>query len=263
MQPVPSWSSPSAKTWNLTRCRSASVPSNSRHSKALPIPGDGGAERVCGVRLSRGDVDGHDGDLDLRIVGERGAQLMEGYVVEVGAGRGECVRHLIRSCVACPRRRHGRAVPADEPYMAQGHTRGVAGESADKPDSVPAPERRRRPSVWDLRCRRPRAAYLVLGGPPGTHLLGLAPDGVYLAADVTAGAGALLPHPFTLTSCRVTGDQMPRHRSRRRLAVCSLWHCSARRRAWGLPSVLPCGVRTFLDGHEGRRGRLADSPQPA
>ena len=35
-----------------------------------------------------------------------------------------------------------------------------------------------------------------------THLLGLAPDGVYLAASVAAGAGALLPHPFTLTGTR-------------------------------------------------------------
>jgi len=30
-------------------------------------------------------------------------------------------------------------------------------------------------------------------------LLGLAPGGVYLASDVTAGPGELLPHPFTLT----------------------------------------------------------------
>jgi len=32
-----------------------------------------------------------------------------------------------------------------------------------------------------------------------THRLGLAPEGVCLAADVAAGAGALLPHPFNLT----------------------------------------------------------------
>lgn len=30
-------------------------------------------------------------------------------------------------------------------------------------------------------------------------LLGLAPDGVYLASAVTDGPGELLPHPFTLT----------------------------------------------------------------
>jgi hypothetical protein len=37
---------------------------------------------------------------------------------------------------------------------------------------------------------------LVAGNHP---LLGLAPDGVYLAATVTRCAGELLPHPFTLT----------------------------------------------------------------
>jgi hypothetical protein len=31
------------------------------------------------------------------------------------------------------------------------------------------------------------------------HLFHLAPDGVCLAADITADAGALLPHRFTLT----------------------------------------------------------------
>jgi len=29
-------------------------------------------------------------------------------------------------------------------------------------------------------------------------------------------------------------------------AVCSLWHCPAGRPDWVLPSILPCGVRTFL-----------------
>ena len=77
------------------------------------------------------------------------------------------------------------------------------------------------------------------------HLLGLAPDGVYLAAGVTAGAGALLPHRFTLTGPKPGG-----------LLSVAL---STRRRAWELPSVLPYGVRTFLDGLR-RRGRLADSP---
>ena len=32
-----------------------------------------------------------------------------------------------------------------------------------------------------------------------TPLFGLAPDGVYRAAGVTADTGELLPHPFTLT----------------------------------------------------------------
>jgi len=33
----------------------------------------------------------------------------------------------------------------------------------------------------------------------GVSLFDLAPDGVYLAFDVTAESGELLPHPFTLT----------------------------------------------------------------
>jgi len=37
------------------------------------------------------------------------------------------------------------------------------------------------------------------GPPSNAPLFGLAPDGVYLASDVTAGTGELLPHPFTLT----------------------------------------------------------------
>jgi len=39
-----------------------------------------------------------------------------------------------------------------------------------------------------------------------TPLFGLAPDGVYLAADVTADTGELLPHPFTLTCHRKNDD---------------------------------------------------------
>ena len=40
------------------------------------------------------------------------------------------------------------------------------------------------------------------GPSSNTPLFGLAPDGVYQAADVTAGTGELLPHPFTLTTPR-------------------------------------------------------------
>src|SRR5215510_10204204 len=35
--------------------------------------------------------------------------------------------------------------------------------------------------------------------------------------------------------------------SRRPLAVCSLLHFPWARAPWGLPSTLPCGVRTFLE----------------
>ena len=44
------------------------------------------------------------------------------------------------------------------------------------------------------------------GPSSSTPLFGLAPDGVYLAADVTADTGELLPHPFTLTCHRKNDD---------------------------------------------------------
>ena len=68
--------------------------------------------------------------------------------------------------------------------------------------------------------------------------LDLAPDGVYLAAQVALGAGGLLHHRFTLTGCR-TGTAP---------AVCFLWHCPAGHPGWALPTILPCGARTFLGG---------------
>lgn len=40
------------------------------------------------------------------------------------------------------------------------------------------------------------------GEPRHSFLLGLAPSGVYLAERVAPPTGALLPHRFTLTSCR-------------------------------------------------------------
>ena len=65
------------------------------------------------------------------------------------------------------------------------------------------------------------------------HLLGLAPGGVYMAADIPADAGALLPHPFTLTPhCD---------------AICSLLHFPSGSPAWLLASTVLFGVRTFLD----------------
>ncbi len=62
----------------------------------------------------------------------------------------------------------------------------------------------------------------------------LAPGGVYRAAPVTRGAGALLPHRFTLTHPEGW-------------AVCSLWHCPASHLGLPLATALLCGVRTFLD----------------
>ena len=65
-----------------------------------------------------------------------------------------------------------------------------------KPGSVPAREGDGRPFIWDARHRTPRATYpdSRRGNTPVTanrdapSLFGLAPGGVYLAADVTADA---------------------------------------------------------------------------
>jgi len=84
-------------------------------------------------------------------------------------------------------------------------------------------------------------------------LLGLAPDGVCLAAPVALRAGELLPHPFTLT-----GAEAP--------AVCSLLHFPRVAPPGIFPSVLPCEVRTFLDTsglRRLRRGHPADSKIPS
>jgi len=67
----------------------------------------------------------------------------------------------------------------------------------------------------------------------------LAPGGVCRAAQVALGAGALLPHRFTLTSA-TTSRRLP-------LAVCFLWHFPAGHPDWPLASTLPFGAPTFLD----------------
>ena len=77
-------------------------------------------------------------------------------------------------------------------------------------------------------------------GRAGRPTLDLAPGGVCRAARVTPGAGALLPHRFTLTC-----DRSPKATAHRR--SCFLWHFPAGRPDWPLASTLPYGVPTFLD----------------
>ena len=71
----------------------------------------------------------------------------------------------------------------------------------------------------------------------GLPLLDLAPDGGYLAMDVTAHAGGLLHHLFTLTLSPV-GDY----------ADCFCGPIRQVAPSRGLPGILLYGVRTFLDG---------------
>ena len=67
-------------------------------------------------------------------------------------------------------------------------------------------------------------------------LFGLAPSGVYRAAECYHRRGALLPHLFTLTTPAL----------RQRSAVCFLWHFPSAHAAQALPGTLPYGARTFL-----------------
>ncbi|CCQ16097.1 putative uncharacterized protein [Rhodococcus sp. AW25M09] len=75
----------------------------------------------------------------------------------------------------------------------------------------------RRPSIWAHRRRVPRAVHPQARAsspraPAQLHPLrgaafDLAPGGVYLATPVTWGAGALLPHRFTLTCSSVSRNR--------------------------------------------------------
>ena len=66
-------------------------------------------------------------------------------------------------------------------------------------------------------------------------LFGLAPGGVYQAANCYQSRGALLPHHFTLTQLLVSNQ-----------AVYFLWHFPSTHAAQALPGTLPYGARTFL-----------------
>ena len=104
---------------------------------------------------------------------------------------------------------------------------------------------------WPALARRLERCTRFLGGPRRRNLLHLAPDGVWRAAVSPRRWWALTPpfHP-----CR------PRSRP----AVSFLCHFPSAFAAWDFPSVLPCGVRTFL-GPEARGHPACDpdcSPAP-
>ena len=143
------------------------------------------------------------------------------------------------------------------PFAAQtrwtgwtGDTTSAASRSVSRVLYAPRERGAWRPSIYGTRRRVPPAVYpqTRAGRPQASAraglcpaLLDLAPGGVYRAAHVTVGAGALLPHRFTLTAADPSV----------RAAVCSLWHCPAGHPGLALPTTLPCGARTFLEpaGH--------------
>ena len=107
--------------------------------------------------------------------------------------------------------------------------RRLCGEPACRRDSVRPCGRGGHPSV--------RPTWGV--GRAALPTLGLAPGGVCRAVRVAPGAGALLPHRFTL-ACALRSPGPPS-------AVCSLLHFPAGHPDWPLASTLPCGAPTFLD----------------
>ena len=116
------------------------------------------------------------------------------------------------------------------------------------------PEGPRRPSIWERRHRRPRAAYPgARAGSPRTHpVWPCSRWGLPSRAGHPARWWSLTPpfHPYR--PCPAA-----------RPAVCSLWHCPAGHPGWALPTTAPCGVRTFLGGRRTvRRGRPSGSSAP-
>ena len=105
--------------------------------------------------------------------------------------------------------------------------------------------------IWDVGCPTPRC-----GQPERRAVLA---DNLVEAGSLSAPIrpctgwglpcrlrlrrrGGLLPRRFTLARYRLPGP----------LAVCSLWHFPSGYPAWALPSILPCGARTFLTSCEAR-----------
>ena len=109
-------------------------------------------------------------------------------------------------------------------------------ESACKPGSVRLATRQS-----FLSARRRRLAPATYPGTTRAALsfpyLVLLRVGFTVPYDVSPVRGALLPHPFTLTT----------HIRGCRSAVCSLLHWPSAHAAQELPGTLPYGARTFLD----------------
>ena len=75
-------------------------------------------------------------------------------------------------------------------------------------------------------------------------LFDLAPDGVYLASQVTLASGELLPHRFTLTQRKSLPRLSPKLACIGRFTFCGTSPWPYDRSA--LPTIPLCGARTFL-----------------
>ncbi len=124
----------------------------------------------------------------------------------------------------------------------------VSNGAGHKPDSVP---RKRRGNVYP--CAREGGSFIWSGGHP--PLRAAYPEAAratpWLPYLALLHAGFTKPSrlPEMLVGSYPTVSPLPAPIPKNRpLAVCSLLHFPSGRPAWELPSALPCGVRTFLDG---------------
>jgi hypothetical protein len=198
-----------------------------RSADAVPGPGRAGRGVLTATTQSDG-VDDETSSVCVRQRSKNGVQSCQRL-------RGRRTTNILARGTFCRSRRCSDGEPACRRGSVRPEGRG--GHPSKRP-------------TWGLPPVRRRT-----GRPCPTF--GLAPGGVYLAARVTPGAGALLPHRFTIACA----DRSPPS------AVCSLLHCPSGRPDWLLASTLPNGAPTFLDTVPAEagpcRGHPADSPSPS
>ena len=182
----------------------------------------------------------------------------------MASGRAQFQRFRTR-----PRGDHARNVPRDQapggPAASNRLRTRRRGEVAAKVlTSLRRKTRRASRSISRVLSRATihlgRPSPIASSGLPGSgadyalgSLFGLAPGGVCLAGAVARPRGALLPHPFTLTTASTNDLSVGKA-----AAVCFLLHLPWVRTPQALPGALSCGARTFLTPRT-TRGCLTDS----
>ena len=134
-------------------------------------------------------------------------------------------------------------------------TEGGADESVCKPDSVPVPRDRGRPSIWGRRLRRPRCGLPAGSDGPSSNTCAGSSEEPPILTLLRVGFAEPRRSPAALVVSYTTVSPLPPLPA----AVCSLWHCPAGHPGWVLPTTLPSGVRTFLSADpEGSEPRSPD-----
>jgi hypothetical protein len=153
-----------------------------------------------------------------------------------------------------------RCVRRTAPISVSASQTAGGGESACTPDSVRDLSVRWRPSISAGGYPTAPAAYPGSNGrvhpPPAWPCSGWGLP----SHPGRPGCWCALTAPFHPYLCAGPLDPLPS-------AVCSLLHFPAGHPDWALPSILPCGVRTFLGrittlASGSVRGHPADSPPP-